>query len=117
MTEIVTLRRTPPIRLTPREREVLFLLCEGLPNKLIARRLDIAVATVKIHVSNILQELGVASRLQAVIAIRHYGLTPEGEARPADGPADFADEPLQPRHVCNDERAAGALNQSLLHHG
>jgi DNA-binding CsgD family transcriptional regulator len=61
-------------RLTPRQLEVLALLCEGLPNKLIARRLNIATGTVKIHVSGILRELGVATRMQAVLAAGRYEL-------------------------------------------
>ena len=71
------------IRLTPREREVLALLCEGLSNKLISRELGISVSTVKIHVSNIFAELNVSSRLQAVVIARRYGLirerTPDAE--------------------------------------
>ena len=60
--------------LTPRQLEVLALLCEGLPNKLIGRRLNIACGTVKIHVMQILRALNVSSRLQAVIAVRSLGL-------------------------------------------
>ena len=60
--------------LTPRELEVLGLLCEGLPNKLIERRLGIGAGTVKCHVANILSKLGVASRLQAVIEAHRRGL-------------------------------------------
>jgi DNA-binding NarL/FixJ family response regulator len=67
-------RRPPGIHLTPRELEVLALLCEGLPNKVICRRLDISSGTVKVHIGNILRELGVASRLQAVIAAYRHGL-------------------------------------------
>ena len=47
------------VHLTPRELEVLSLLCEGLPNKLIARQLGISGGTVKSHVARILAELGV----------------------------------------------------------
>jgi DNA-binding CsgD family transcriptional regulator len=66
---------TPPVEvLTPRQLEVLALLCEGLPNKLISRRLNIANGTVKVHVVQILRALGVASRLQAVVAARNLGL-------------------------------------------
>ena len=73
-----------PDHLTPRQLEVLALLCEGLPNKLIGRRLNIASATVKIHVARILRALNVSSRLQAVIAARHRGLEPKfGKADPA----------------------------------
>src|SRR4051812_43157941 len=62
------------VHLTPRQRDVLALLCEGLPNKLICRRLDISPGTVKAHISSILRELGVSSRLQAVVAAREAGL-------------------------------------------
>src|SRR5688572_3254742 len=68
-------------RLTSRQLEVLALLCEGLPNKLICRRLNIAAGTVKAHISSILRELGVASRLQAVVEARRQGLLD----RQADG--------------------------------
>lgn len=63
--------------LTARELEVLSLLCEGLPNKLICRRLDICTGTVKCHVASILSTLGVASRLQAVLAAYRLGLVRE----------------------------------------
>ncbi len=63
--------------LTPRQLEVLALLCEGLSNKLIARRLGISGGTVKVHVVQILRSLSVSSRLQAVIAARSLGLVDE----------------------------------------
>lgn len=66
--------------LTPRELEVLALLGEGLPNKLIERRLGIGAGTVKCHVANILSKLGVASRLQAVIEAHRRGLLATGDA-------------------------------------
>ena len=70
-------REAPPLHLTPRQLEVLSLLCEGLPNKLICRRLNIATGTVKVHISGILRELGVTSRLQAVVSARRSGLVDE----------------------------------------
>jgi DNA-binding NarL/FixJ family response regulator len=69
--------KAPPLHLTPRQLEVLSLLCEGLPNKLICRQLNIATGTVKVHISSILRELGVASRLQAVVSARRCGLLDE----------------------------------------
>ena len=65
------------LHLTPRQREVLVLLSEGLPNKLICRQLNISAGTVKVHISCILRELGVTSRLQAVVWARRHGLLPE----------------------------------------
>lgn len=65
------------IRLTAREAEVLALLCEGLPNKMIARRLRISAGTVKVHVSNILRAMDVSTRLQAVVLARRWQLVHE----------------------------------------
>ena len=53
--------------LSAREREVLALITHGNSNKLIARQLDIAEATVKIHVQNILRKLQLSSRVQAAV--------------------------------------------------
>jgi DNA-binding NarL/FixJ family response regulator len=58
--------------LTEREREVLELVRQGHPNKLIARRLGISERTVKAHVTHILQRIGVSDRTQAALwAERH----------------------------------------------
>ena len=53
--------------LTTREREVLALIANGDSNKVIARKLDIAETTVKIHVHNILRKLQLSSRVQAAV--------------------------------------------------
>lgn len=59
-------------RLTPREREVLQALADGLNDKEIAQRLHISSETARTHMVNILSKLGVDSRLQALVfAIRH----------------------------------------------
>ncbi len=63
-----------PIRLTDRQIEVLDLLCKGMPNKVISRRLGISGATVKVHVSSVLRSLGVATRLQAVVVAQNLGI-------------------------------------------
>ena len=55
--------------LTPRQSDVLALLLKGLPNKLIARELNLSVDTVKDHVAAVLRALGVNSRTQAVVAV------------------------------------------------
>ena len=55
--------------LTPRQTDVLGLLLKGLPNKLIARELNLSVETVKDHVAAVLRTLGVSSRTQAVLAV------------------------------------------------
>ncbi len=52
------------VRMTKREREIINLIAEGLSNKEIAQRLDLATYTVKSHVHNILEKLALHSRLQ-----------------------------------------------------
>jgi DNA-binding NarL/FixJ family response regulator len=59
--------------LTPQQVRVLMMLGEGLLNKQIAFKLGVSEATIKAHVSAILQKLGVDSRTQAVIAINKIG--------------------------------------------
>jgi two-component system nitrate/nitrite response regulator NarL len=53
-----------------REREILVALTEGLPNKIIARRYDIAEATVKVHVKHILRKLNMNNRTQVAIWVK-----------------------------------------------
>lgn len=53
--------------LTPREREVLALVIQGMANKQIARRLGISEKTVKGHLTNLFQRIGVADRTQAAL--------------------------------------------------
>jgi len=60
--------------LSEREREVLVMLAQGIPNKEIADRLHIAEGTVKNHVSNILSKLQVQNRTQAANFARKQGL-------------------------------------------
>jgi DNA-binding NarL/FixJ family response regulator len=60
--------------LTDREREVLALLAEGLPNKLVADRLGVAERTARYHVAQILAKLGARSRTEAVVRAARLGL-------------------------------------------
>ena len=58
--------------LTDREKEVLDYICEGLNNGEISKILDVSVNTVKVHVSSIIQKLGVEDRTQVVVkAFKH----------------------------------------------
>ncbi len=57
------------VGLTPRQTDVLNLLLQGKPNKLIARELNVSVETVKDHVAAVLRALNVSSRTQAVLAV------------------------------------------------
>lgn len=61
-------------QLTTRQREVLDLLCQGLSNKLIARRLELSENTVRRHVQDILKHFQVARRAEAVFIARSQGL-------------------------------------------
>jgi DNA-binding NarL/FixJ family response regulator len=60
--------------LTERQAQVLALLIQGKPNKLICRDLDLAEGTVKIHITAILKALKVTNRTQAVIEVSRLGL-------------------------------------------
>lgn len=62
--------------LTPRQTDVLGLLLKGLPNKLIARELNVSVDTVKDHVAAVLRALGVNSRTQAVLVVSRMAQQP-----------------------------------------
>jgi DNA-binding CsgD family transcriptional regulator/pimeloyl-ACP methyl ester carboxylesterase len=59
--------------LSPREREILALIAEGLANADIAERLDISEKTVRNHVSNVFDKLGVWTRAQAIVFARDRG--------------------------------------------
>jgi two-component system, NarL family, nitrate/nitrite response regulator NarL len=61
-------------RLTPREKEVLEALAEGLESKEIAEKLNVTVETERTHMVNILHKLGVHSRLQALVFAARYGV-------------------------------------------
>jgi DNA-binding NarL/FixJ family response regulator len=64
----------PLAGLSEREREVLALLAEGLPNKLIARRLEITDKTVKSHLTRVFREIGVSDRTQAALWAQRHGI-------------------------------------------
>ena len=61
-------------KLSPREREIIILLAKGASNKEIARTLNVAESTVKIHVQNILRKLNLTSRVQAAVYAVEAGL-------------------------------------------
>jgi two-component system nitrate/nitrite response regulator NarL len=61
-------------KLSPREREIIVMLARGASNKEIARLLDLAESTVKIHVQGILRKLNIASRVQAAVYAVEHGL-------------------------------------------
>ena len=72
-------------RLTPRQREVLALLAQGVPTREIARRMAVSVNTVRTHVNVLLHTLGVHSRLRAV-ALYADGTGAPGPPSPAGVP-------------------------------
>jgi DNA-binding NarL/FixJ family response regulator len=64
----------PAVELSTREREVLALVAEGLPNKLIARRLEISEKTVKAHLTRVFSAIGVTDRTQAALWAQRNGV-------------------------------------------
>jgi DNA-binding NarL/FixJ family response regulator len=64
--------------LSEREREVLAMVAQGLPNKLIARRLEISEKTVKAHLTSVFRRIGVTDRTQAALWAERHGLGDDG---------------------------------------
>ncbi|MEO5691495.1 MAG: response regulator transcription factor [Usitatibacter sp.] len=76
--------------LTPRQRDVLRLLAEGKPNKVIARALDIGEATVKVHLLAVFRALGAHNRTEAVVIAQRavQGADASSGAAPSAPPAN-----------------------------
>ena len=72
------------VRLTPRETQIIALVDEGLSNKEIASRLQIGLPTVKNHVHNLIEKLGVTNRAQAAARIRTMRRTENRSLRPSE---------------------------------
>jgi DNA-binding NarL/FixJ family response regulator len=76
----LTLTSTPPLEgertreLSPREREVLQLICEGLSNREIRARLSLSVNTITVHRANIMTALGVHKAAELVVYAIQHGL-------------------------------------------
>jgi two-component system nitrate/nitrite response regulator NarL len=66
--------------LTPRERQIVAVLCEGLCNKIIARRLSITEGTVKIHLKNVFRKLKIAKRTTLMAMTSVYPERDMGQA-------------------------------------
>ena len=79
-------RRPAELGLTPRQADVLHLLLQGKPAKLIGRQLNLSLSTVKAHTSAVLRALNVTTRTQAVLAASRMGLRFD-EPVAAQGPA------------------------------
>ena len=65
---------TDEIRISERQRQVLELLLQGMPNKVIGSRLDMAEGTVKAHLNTVFRVLGVRNRVEAILRARDLGL-------------------------------------------
>jgi DNA-binding NarL/FixJ family response regulator len=78
----------PQVDLTDRERQVLGLLADGLANKQIARRLGISEKTVKGHLTNLFQRIGVSDRTQAALWAERTGALKTPSAHGTNGSRD-----------------------------
>ena len=72
--EVVLPQAAEKDKVSPREREVLALLARGASNKEMARELQLAESTIKIHVQNILRKLNLSSRVQAAVYAVEHGI-------------------------------------------
>jgi DNA-binding CsgD family transcriptional regulator len=78
--------------LTARENEVLWLITEGLSNKVIADRLDISTHTVKFHLMNAGKKIGSTSRTKAAVDfIRYQGNSAQGRGDPTSASSEFTE--------------------------
>lgn len=77
-------RQPADLGLTPRQADVLHLLLQGKPAKLIGRQLNLSLSTVKAHTSAVLRALNVTTRTQAVLAASRMGLRFEEPTRAQD---------------------------------
>jgi DNA-binding NarL/FixJ family response regulator len=68
----------PTEALSGREREVLAMVAEGLPNKIIAQQLAISEKTVKAHLTSVYRQIGVTDRTQAALWAQRHGVTRAG---------------------------------------
>ena len=91
------------LRLTVRQTEVLHLLLQGQPNKIIARELGLSVETIKDHVAALLRTLGVTSRTQAVLMVSQML---RKDAQGATGSSGRV-TPLSPRASASSPRSEG----------
>jgi DNA-binding CsgD family transcriptional regulator len=71
--------------LSPREREVLRLLADGLSNKELARALNVSENTIKTHLANLYAKLGTRNRVQALARAQALGVTTANRVEPGAG--------------------------------
>ena len=71
---IGTAHEAPRIRLSDRQEQVFKLLLQGMPNKVIAARLDMAEGTAKAHLNTVFRVLGVRTRVEAILRARELGI-------------------------------------------
>jgi DNA-binding NarL/FixJ family response regulator len=106
---LVTADDRMKLQLSPREKSILECLIEGDSNKSIARKIDVAEATVKVHVKAILRKIRVQNRTQAAIwAINHSSLAWPGKER--TGPSPPAVKIGEP--PCNKIKLVSDINQT-----
>lgn len=92
-------RRSAP-RLTPREKQIVHQICEGLRNKEIAQALSITPGTVKVHLMHIFEKTGVKDRFELAIQGRKLlGLDPAGVPRLGPRSEDRAEPALKYTHI------------------
>ena len=81
-------------QISEREREILRLVATGATNQQIAHQLNISINTVKVHLRNIFEKIGVASRTEATVFAVRSGLVQISEAATTSMPTAVADAPL-----------------------
>ena len=78
-------------RLTPRERQILAMVCKGLKNSQIGRELSVSNATIRLHIGNIHRKLDTGSKVDLVLRLWQWSCSPKpGASRPLSSDWDAA---------------------------
>jgi PAS domain S-box-containing protein len=117
--EVVTSGRSTDsegVRLTPREREVINLVADGMSNKAIGKELDISVHTVKSHLRNIMEKLTLNSRLQIAAYVHQQDTDAEDLRRRAEARAEETPEADSPEaQGLSPNEVRGMLHELKVH--
>lgn len=105
-------------QLSPREKSILHCLIEGDSNKCIARKIDIAEATVKVHVKAILRKIRVQNRTQAAIWGMNNGLLkrPANDSSPPSTPDVSKQLPKPVEVLCENTLAEASVSLEAIEH-
>lgn len=99
-------------QLTPRERDILKLIAQGLPNKMIARRLDITESTVKVHVKHMLKKMKLKSRVEAAVWVHQERIFSGESVQETPGVVNLTSGSVSARAISLEETRCPCLSST-----